>query len=490
MQKRYKKLKTILPKRIYHLIDVVASYRPMSMSFLREKYDVKRISEDDLLDLAKKLHASVYLYRGFISKTDIENGVIHEKADPYQRHAEYFGVIDKASGDVVALARQIHQKFGNPLPIFQHAPLSKDYSLLDKNDVVEISAFVKRPGEDNRVVYLLFHEMLSHSHKNNHRYWLLACDTHVYGRLKTLFGPVIRRVGPTVFYMGSNVVPAEVDLERGPRALYLGYMFSLPPLRGIRKYLYSSFAHKQNEISKKAIFTPTTYFWNNYAKAYDGLLHFHPYRHLVDHVSDVVISYKPKLVLDLGCGTGNVAKTISSKDSSIEIDAVDWSHSMLSRLRTKVSPWDHINIIEKDLLRFLAFSKKEYDVIVLNNVVYTITDRKRLWTLLSKRLAKNGRIVIANPDNGDSRGLIKNHKDHGGTVSLFRPSLVTVFLFDLAISFSGVRKKYDFTKKADLISEIKKNGLELDGTVGRCYGGHETGIDLLFSIKLRRLNEV
>lgn len=472
----HNKLKRLLPRKLYHLIDVIASYQAPAWEELTSKFEVRRLNDHEQLLEAKRLHADIYLERSFIAEQDLHEGVIKLETDPHQEHADYFGVIDMESRVVVAIARQIMHGKGHSLPIFERVKLEKDYSHIEKREIVEISAFVKRPGADSRALLLLFNEMFAHSKAQGHRYWLMAVDKEVYVRLKTLFGPAMSRIGPETFYMGSNVIPAEVDMDEVGRLLKRSYYFSLPPLRSVRRLLYLYFTAGDD------VYISKTGFWNAYAKAYDGLLNFVPYRHLINHVCDTTLSYKPRKVLDLGCGTGNVAAQLVKRQPDLHVDAVDWSRSMLDMLPQKVVG-KKVVTSRRDILSFLELSSKRYDVIVMNNVLYTISDRKRLWSLLESHLSERGRIVVANPDTADSRVLISNHLSEKSFISLLRPSLFVVGLFDSLISFNKSSTPYDFTKQAELLAEIDAAGLCVDGEVGRCYGGHKNGIDLLLSVK-------
>lgn len=477
MQK-YTRYKQFIPQRLYHLMHIVASYRTSGWDDLTKKFEVSKLDDDELLSAAKQLHAQVYLERRFIAEDDVQDSIINKQIDPYQDHADYFGVIDTTNSSVVAVARQIRTDENIPLPIFKHVSLSKDYSLIAPQQIVEISAFVKRRGIDSRALLLLFHEMFSHSKTNHHRFWLMAMDKEVYRRMKTLFGPVLRRIGPATYYMGSDVVPVEVDVDMAEQSLRRGYLVSLPPLRGVRRFVHSSLkTDGPKNVTKTA-------FWNAYAKAYDGLLEFVPYKHLIDHISEIVLSYRPRKVLDLGCGTGNVTAKLVDKDPQLHVDAVDWSRVMLDMLPPKVRG-KSVVISRRDALQFLETCRRRYDVIVMSNVLYAISDRKRLWKLLQKCLADDGRIVVANPDTGDSRSLIKNHIDNDSAITLLRPSLLAVWVFDGLISLGGSNEQYQFVSKDELLAEIDEAGLCVDGEVGRCYGGHAGGIDLLFSVKKR-----
>lgn len=474
-------MKKLIPKRLYHRIDTLKRYRPVSLAQLQTQFAAVMVESDELLHHAKRLHADTYVRHGYFDPTDInDSGHIHHDKDPYQHHAQYFAVVDN-EGDVVAVARQIHHQTGSTsLPVFDHLKLDKEYRHLHPSQIVELSAFAKRPGADSRALILLFREMLKHSKDRQHRYWLMAVDTTVYARLKTLFGPVIRKIGPETFYLGSNVVPAEIDIDMAPRYLKQGYRRTVPPLRNLRKFLYSSFTEPEERRARTSRSTPRSVFWDQYARSYDGLLEFAPYVHLIDHISDKVIAQKPRRVLDLGCGTGNVAGLLLRKDPSLVVDAVDWSEQMLNQLRTK--PYASlINIFQRDILMHLKRTRKKYDVIVMNNVLYTISEREVLWDLLAKRLNDGGSVVLANPYTGNSKALLKDHVAVKGATSLLKSKLLKVWLFDIIISTFGLARSYDFTSRAELIGQLHRHHFRLVGEVETCYGGHKEGIDLLLT---------
>lgn len=458
-------------------------YRRISLKKLAEQYTVRKVSQGVYFDQARKLHASVYAAHGFVTNDDISgDGYLTQNADPHEQHADYFVAIDNEHDEVVALVRQIHQRAGHMLPVFEHKLTGKNYTHIHHDDIVEISAFAKKRGTDSRVTLLLFGEMLQHSRQRGHRYWVFACDSLVYRRLKTLFGRLLQKTGSEVFYMGSNVVPAEVDLDRALHQLRSNYRYSVPPLRQVRKFLHDSMHAFSVDRESRRPRTSQTIFWDYYAKAYDGLLHLEPYRHLVDHVSDLALASHPQHVLDLGCGTGNVAVAMLAKDTTVKVDAVDWSKAMLAYIPRKTHD-ERLKIRRYDALQYLQMTHRCYDVIVLNNVVYTIANRELFWRLLAQRLNDGGRIVVAHPDTANSGSLLRDHIEQRSFASLLRPRLIMIGMFDAVISALGMSRHYAFTTQDTLLQEVASAGLELEGEVGRCYGGHVRGIDLLFTLK-------
>lgn len=203
----------------YHIrdfIDYLRAFRRKEHTDLR----VTKVTSEDYLLAAKRLHAEVYLYRNFITDKDIRDGIIVPRVDPYQPHSQYFVVLNKNNTHVIATARQIQAKKAKSHNSFAMVTHTKLYDRAKKTilsypavDCVEISGLAKHRGVSKLAPLLLYRAMLHHSIEHEHRLWLLACDVKLFIRLKLLFGPAIQKAGPTTFYLGSNVVPVILRLE-------------------------------------------------------------------------------------------------------------------------------------------------------------------------------------------------------------------------------------------------------------------------------------
>lgn len=216
-------------RRLLKLPYYIRNVSDYSRAFSKQEYtDMRAVRVDDehYLDAARKLHANVYLHRGFVAEKDIENGVLAGHVDPYYPHSQYFVVEDKATGEIVATSRQIQAKrhAGHySFAMFKHTPLyKKSRKLITSNqpfDCVEISGLAKRRGASKLAPLLLYRAMWHHSLRLNHELWLLAVDVNVYNSLKLLFGPALQKAGPITYYLGSDVVPAILRVKASVRAL-------------------------------------------------------------------------------------------------------------------------------------------------------------------------------------------------------------------------------------------------------------------------------
>ena len=213
--------KSLPPMKIRHRLKEVKDLKKNAEA---KAYQYKVLNTSsltpELLKQTKKLHAYVYLSKGFIDDSDIgPDGAMHESADPHQKHSDYFAVVDRsAPRQVLAAARQIraHQAH-DQLPILSqsrlHARHIRSIRSTKAQNIVEISALVKKPGVSALVVFELYLAMWATSLRSGHQMWLMACDTRLYRRLKILFGSAIVRIGKRTHYKGGDVIPCRLDLR-------------------------------------------------------------------------------------------------------------------------------------------------------------------------------------------------------------------------------------------------------------------------------------
>lgn len=203
--------------------DSLTYARVLSNYEFASRYYVKMLTPEDTDDIyaAKRLHAAVYLSRGFVDHTDISEGIIHDVSDPHQHHSQYFVV--KRGSEVVAVARQITYKgegaHHESFPILDKAILSersrRRILSIHPHEITEISALVKKSGESPIAPILLYRELWRHSLRHKHRVWVMACDIRLYERLKLLFGPALTKIGQRTPYKGGDVIPVTINIAAG-----------------------------------------------------------------------------------------------------------------------------------------------------------------------------------------------------------------------------------------------------------------------------------
>jgi ubiquinone/menaquinone biosynthesis C-methylase UbiE len=221
--------------------------------------------------------------------------------------------------------------------------------------------------------------------------------------------------------------------------------------------------------------------WDVYASVYDGLLYLYPYRHLLDLVVERIHVRPHMTVVDLGCGTGNLLCRLHNKQ--VKLVGVDQSRRMLSCARKKcIGGVAEVVLHEASALEFLCnLADDSVDVVVMSNVLYTYTDRSRLWQELLRVLKADGYAIVANPDRRGSRVIIVEHLRHDSWIKLLHPKLVAVWIIDALISLLESAGHFSFPPKEELREELAVVGAQMH-SVRRCYGGSRRGVSLLFTV--------
>jgi hypothetical protein len=202
--------------KLRDLIDYLRAFQKAEYS----NFKVLEIDSEDYLIVAKKLHAKVYLDRGFIREQDVINGIINPAADPHQKHSKYFAVIDVKRSRMVATARQIELRPGRGHSSFAMVKQANLYArglkMIRKHNPansIEVSGLAKERGVSKIAPLLLYRAMWHRSIREGHTLWLMASDVRLFIRLKLLFGKSIIKVGRVTPYYGGNVVPSVMRVQ-------------------------------------------------------------------------------------------------------------------------------------------------------------------------------------------------------------------------------------------------------------------------------------
>lgn len=102
----------------------------------------------------------------------------------------------------------------------------------------------------------------------------------------------------------------------------------------------------------------------------------------------------PRRIVDLGCGTGRLTRTLQERWPDAEIHGVDASPQMLKDAHTDVP---NLVFIQDDLVRYRP--PWPVDLIVSNAALHWVPDHPRLLQTLVERLAPDGQLAVQVPTN-------------------------------------------------------------------------------------------
>ena len=224
---------------------------------------------------------------------------------------------------------------------------------------------------------------------------------------------------------------------------------------------------------------PPGQFWDLYSHMYDSVYHLMPYRALLWD-SYVALELEPGMkVLDAGCGTGNFEAFIAEKNPpAIELQAVDFSPSMLERARAKCADHDFADFAWANLDAPLPFADSTFDRIVSINVLYTLPNQDRTMREFLRVLKPGGRMVLTSPAPGyrmaplaaDHFRRVRNIWGAGrkvmrvlSGVGMLCTSALGAFLLNVLVIYrrekAGQYHALDETELRGFLTEYQKSGL-------------------------------
>lgn len=186
-----------------------------------------------------------------------------------------------------------------------------------------------------------------------------------------------------------------------------------------------------------------SFFWDCYARCYDGLLQTIPYQRLLARTLSHVPS-NARTLLDAGCGTGNLLSAVHRELPDIQLSGIDFSTQMLGRARRKMSG---AHIIQGDLNAALPYADGSFDVVTCVNVLYAVATPEKTLAELKRVLAPGGTLIVSSPLAKPRIGaFIAEHARELGwwrTLPMLG-RLAVLILFNLLIVRRGQQQTYHF----------------------------------------------
>jgi SAM-dependent methyltransferase len=110
-----------------------------------------------------------------------------------------------------------------------------------------------------------------------------------------------------------------------------------------------------------------------------------------------VLENRPRVVIDVGCGTGTLAAMLAEADLDIEVHGFDGDETVLEQAREKAVPHADRVSFERALAGELPVKSGSVDVVSVSLLLHHLTSASKLAALAEARrvLRRSGRLVIA-----------------------------------------------------------------------------------------------
>jgi ubiquinone/menaquinone biosynthesis C-methylase UbiE len=116
------------------------------------------------------------------------------------------------------------------------------------------------------------------------------------------------------------------------------------------------------------------------------------YRPVHDAVLERLVDVQPTVVLDLGCGTGQLTRRLTERFPDATVVGIDYSAGMLGEARSRVGT--DAMLVRADAQQ-LPFRSTSVDVVVCTESFHWYRDQTRALDGLASILRPGGRLVIA-----------------------------------------------------------------------------------------------
>lgn len=224
------------------------------------------------------------------------------------------------------------------------------------------------------------------------------------------------------------------------------------------------------------IFMLKTDFWKKYFEVYDVLTLLIPYQELLDDMCEALEIKPGELVLEAGCGTGNLALKIKERGGNVI--GLDNCQPALDIYRKKDPS---ANSVLADLSKPLPFADNYFDKITSCNTLYTfpLETQKLILKEFLRILEPGGKIAVENPVKGWSAfriyeyGVEKEIKQNGyfgalkKVLKLVAPT-VKVFYYNSKIKNES---NYNFLKAEEQIALLENAGFHEVSSARLTYAG-------------------
>lgn len=220
-------------------------------------------------------------------------------------------------------------------------------------------------------------------------------------------------------------------------------------------------------------------FWKKYFIAYDSLNHAIPYQELLQAIVDRANINPGQYALDAGSGTGNLAIILENK--GLGVKAIDFSEAGIE-IHKKKNP--QADVMLGDLSEKLPFEDRTFDLLVSNNVIYTLKKdiRPEVFKEFFRVLKPGGRIVLANIHKGFSPAKIffdhikKSLKRNGPFLTardffVMFFSIVKIFYYNFLIKKENQEGDYDLLEENEQKKLLLDSGFKIEEDTKLVYSG-------------------
>jgi len=205
--------------------------------------------------------------------------------------------------------------------------------------------------------------------------------------------------------------------------------------------------------------------WNLYARFYDStVLNFSAYGELLARIEKEINPLEKKKILNIGCGTANLEKSVRGQEQNFTWIGIDQSEEMLSIGQHKLGDDSRFQLILHDMNDIESLQKGAFDFVLMVNSLYVASYPQKILEYIYNNLSNGGKLIISNPKETSSIiKMLDYERKKRGFLSLL---IIVIKLFpslviNLLIRLRAGKGSYHFLSKKEMQELIVKSGLSI-----------------------------
>ncbi|XMD99220.1 MAG: ubiquinone/menaquinone biosynthesis methyltransferase [Candidatus Karelsulcia muelleri] len=133
--------------------------------------------------------------------------------------------------------------------------------------------------------------------------------------------------------------------------------------------------------------------YHNYDKI-NNIISFGYDRKWRKKLSEIIINYNPKLVLDLATGTGNIPILLVNKLKKLNLLGIDISNKMIYIGKNKLKNYKNVKLIKADCQKLFFIKKNQFDIVTIVFGIRNFENINNVFKEIYRVLSINGYLII------------------------------------------------------------------------------------------------
>ncbi|YCJ92167.1 MAG: ubiquinone/menaquinone biosynthesis methyltransferase [Candidatus Karelsulcia muelleri] len=207
--------------------------------------------------------------------------------------------------------------------------------------------------------------------------------------------------------------------------------------------------------------------YHNYDKI-NNIISFGYDRKWRKKLSEIIINYNPKLVLDLATGTGNIPILLVNKLKKLNLLGIDISNKMISIGKNKLKNYKNVKLIKADCQKLFFIKKNQFDIVTIVFGIRNFENINNVFKEIYRVLSLNGYLIILEfSKSNNSFNFNYIYKFYSKKII---PLIIKSFYKNL-FAYNYLIKSIDFFyKNVNLKKKLKQFNFKLIKTIQLTFG--------------------